>query len=135
MRKNLEDAITNLGNVKEIHRFSYQGKGVSNNQYYNSNHWYARKKIIDEYHEIILGFIGDKLDGKKLDSFGLLLFYNSRHDTDNTIGFSKIFVDVLNKKLNVIEEDNKYNYKLCMSSPDLDLPHNTFEFVLIEYEK
>ena len=134
MRKELEEAVINVGLVKDVHKFKYSGAGVSNNQYYKSSHWTQRNKLVNEYHEIILDFIGDKLDGKDLDKFGLLLFYNSRHDTDNIVGFGKIFVDVLNKELNVIKEDNKHHYKVCMTAPDLDLPHNTFEFLLIEYE-
>jgi len=117
----------------QINHYKYQGQGVSTNDYYNSGGWWKRNKLKNDYKPIIVDLIKDSLLGKKLDQFGLIIFFNSRHDTDNVIGFGKIFVDVLKDELDILVEDNRHKYKLCACVPDLTLPMNTFEFIVIDY--
>lgn len=132
IRNKVEEFFTNMEEVVSHHKFTYSGKGVSTNDYYKSSHWTKRNKLVEEYHWVIKSIIGKKLQGKKFDRFSLIIFYNSRHDPDNVVGFGKIFVDVLNKELNLIEEDNKHIYKAIACIPDVKLKHNTFEFLLLE---
>jgi len=126
-----------LGSLKDegykIYRYTYSGTGVSTNQYYNAGHWTQRHKIKNKYKPILLDLIGNSLKGEFLDKFGLIIIFNSKHDTDNVVGFGKIFVDVLKDELEVITDDSKHYYQLCATVPDPTLPHNTFEFVLIDY--
>jgi hypothetical protein len=117
----------------ELYKYTYVGKGVSTNSYYNAGHWSARKKIKDKYCKILSELINHNPIDHEVDKFGLILTYNSRHDTDNVIGFSKIFIDVLKDIFGVIKEDNKHHYKLCASIPDLSLNNDTFVFNFIEY--
>ena len=51
-------------------------------------------------------------------------------DVDNVVGMEKVFTDCIKGRL--VEEDDKRYFKGLMIFYDHKLPHNTFEFVLIE---
>lgn len=117
-----------FSNDYETYTVEYNGKGVSLNQYYSQGHWSQRhgikKKYKPEFEELI-----EEVGIPKMTEFGLVIYYNSRHDPDNVIGFEKIFMDCL-KEMELIPDDSKHYYKFCAVIPDLDLPNNTFLFNL-----
>lgn len=120
--------------IKKIYRFTYNGKGISLNQFYNNNNWWTRKKLVDEYHKIFDDLIFDEVKEKNVKKYSILIFYNSRHDPDNVIGMEKVFVDVLRGKSGrkpIIKDDSKRYCKFVGIIPDLSFEMDTFEFVLI----
>ncbi|KKN46952.1 hypothetical protein LCGC14_0667760 [marine sediment metagenome] len=121
--------LKGVGVLKNIYKISYQGQGVSLNQYYSSGHWSIRYKLVAKYHDIFKDLF-EESELKELDGFYLLMFYNSRHDVDNTVGLTKLFVDAL--KGLYVKEDNKKFYKGVMLFCDGSLPTNTFEFYILE---
>lgn len=121
------------GQIKGAHKIVYKGRGVSTNDYYNSGHWSNRHRLKKKYLELLYPILAEELSGKKLDKFGIVMFYNSRHDTDNVVGFEKLFLDIINKDLDVIKEDNKKHYRMLTVIPDESLDTNTFEFHLLDY--
>ena len=110
----------------------YTGKGVSLNQFYSQGHWSKRSRIKNQYKEIFEELLkGGKI--KWMDQFSLLILYNSRHDCDNIVGLSKIFIDTL--KGSYIQEDSKKFYRGISIFVDESLQLNTFEFYLIQVKK
>lgn len=122
--------LLRLGVLRDVYKITYQGKGVSLNEFYTQGHWTRRTKVKDKYKTIFTELIeNSKLEW--MDQFSLLLFYNSRHDPDNVIGMEKVFVDTL--KGDYIQDDNKKFYRGIYILPDDTLPANTFEFYLLAH--
>lgn len=106
----------------------YSGPGFSLNDIYGSNNWRVRKGVVDKYKNIFIWLIKEqKLP--KIDKYIITLFYNSRHDADNTVGaMIKVLGDSL--KTEWIEDDGPRFCKGVASYYDPSLPHNTFKFVI-----
>ena len=113
-----------------IYPIVYSGKGVSLNQYYSGGHWSYRSKLKNKYKEIFEELLSS-YDIKPMEQFSLVVFFNSRHDTDNVTGLTKLFIDTL--KGVYIEDDNKKYFRFYGVVPDEKLPTNTFEFYLISH--
>ncbi len=124
-------ALLNSGVFGKNYKLTYCGKGVSLNQYYSGGHWSKRAKLKNTYKEIFLNLL-DNIKISKMDKFVLVMFFNSRHDTDNVIGLEKLFVDTL-KEGGYIIDDNKKFFRGLMIFPDETLENNTFEFNILTY--
>jgi hypothetical protein len=134
--------LLDLGFLGRSIRISYQGKGVSLNKFYKQGHWTTRSTLKNQYFEIFDKLFVENKDLTWLNSFYLVIFYNSRHDVDNVTGMSKVFVDALKKGIDrktgevvragYVEEDNKQYFKGLAIFPDPTLPYNTFDFVILE---
>jgi len=134
MRKIINGLIRSLLNSKVFgknYRITYCGKGVSLNQYYTAKHWTTRAKLKNTYKDIFVDLLS-KSDIAPMTKFVIVLFFNSRHDTNNVIGLEKIFSDTL-KEQGYIVDDNKKFYRGLMIFPDEDLKMNTFEFNVFTY--
>jgi hypothetical protein len=107
---------------------TFRGRGISLNTFYKSGFWKERNDAKNEYAEKFKALFA-KAKLKPVDTFKLTLTYNSRHDVDNVVGMSKIFVDTLNN-VNLIKDDNPKYYKQLVLRYDSRLKHNTFKFVL-----
>jgi hypothetical protein len=105
----------------------YQGEGVSNNKFYAATNWRVRSGIKAKYSKIF-GWLIKPVP--KLEKIALVLFFNSKHDTDNCSGMIKTFLDEL--KQSKIPEDNKKHVVLTCNVYDPTLAHNTFEFIIIK---
>lgn len=133
MRAFIVRILALLSKVKIVGRIwtlTYQGEGLSLNKFYAQGHWRTRQGLKDKYKALFMEVIQPALVNVRLEAFYLLIFYNSRHDCDNVVGMAKIFVDCL--KGHSITGDGKTVYKGIMIFYDDTLPHNTFQFVLIE---
>jgi antitoxin component YwqK of YwqJK toxin-antitoxin module len=106
----------------------YEGAGISNNEFYAGKHWTVRAGIKKKYAKIFSWLIKGK--AKKYDTIGMVLFYNSRHDTDNVVSLQKLLIDSLKGKY--IKDDSTKYMKFTAQVFDPTLPHNTFEFVIIK---
>ncbi len=134
MRKIINGLIRSLLNSKVFgknYKITYCGKGVSLNQYYTSGHWATRAKLKNKYKEIFLKLL-DEADVVPMKKFVIIIFFNSRHDTNNVVGLEKIFSDTL-KEQDYIIDDNKKLYRGLMIFPDENLENNTFEFNVLAY--
>ena len=107
----------------------YEGKALSLNDFYAGGHWKKRadgKKKYDNIFKVLL------LEArvKWMHEFRLDVVYNSKHDCDNVVGMSKIFVDSM--KGIYIKEDSKRYFKGLSITPDTSLKNNTFIFKLTQ---
>ncbi len=127
-----------LGKVVKIR---YQGQGVSLNKFYKQGHWSSRAALKNEYGAKFDKLFEEAEDLAWMESFYLVIFYNSRHDVDNVVGMGKVFVDALKRTFDTegnvvrpgyVAEDNKKFYKGLAIFPDNSLPRNTFDFILLE---
>lgn len=134
MRKFIIRILKLLSKVKAIGRvisFTYQGRGVSNNDFYSSGHWSNRQQLKVKWRAIFTDLIKPAIGKYEFQSFYLLIFYKSRLDVDNVVGMEKLFTDTL--KGTIIHDDGKKIFKGMMVFYDNSLPnHDTYEFVLIE---
>lgn len=111
---------------KEQISIVYEGKGVSINDFYSQGHWTKRNKIKKEYKPIFSKLINSS-GIPEMDSFAIIIEYNSRHDPDNVTGIEKLFVDTLKDEGRIIDDSKKY-YKFYGVTPNLELKSNTFIF-------
>ena len=124
------NVLRRIGVLKNVYTISYQGQGVSLNQFYSGGHWSIRNKLKTKYHAIFKELL-DASDVKKVNQCSLLMFFNSRHDVDNVVGLEKLFMDTI--KGEYLKEDDKRFYKGLMIFHDDKLPTNTFEFIILEH--
>jgi len=125
--------IRRLLKLFKTYKVVYTGQGVSNNQFYSGasgrNAWRVRAGIKDKYSKIFLILL---LAAKipKIAEYGLIVFYNSKMDTDNVLGGTvKLFADALKTKW-VIDDSPKY-CKFVVGAFDPTLPKNTTEFNIV----
>lgn len=127
-----------INNVKGAYTITYQGQGVSNNQFYSSQHWSVRHGIKVKYDKV---FWYKLLEAKlpQMQEYLLYIFYNSKHDPSNVTAMLKLFEDSLKEerkegvvtKKGWIYDDTKKYCKGVGQHPDEKLPNNTFEFVIL----
>ena len=133
--------LKRVGAIEDTCTISYQGKGVSVNEYYSAKGWWNRAKIKKEYSAIFEKLI-KKSNIQWMNTYALIIYYNSNHDPDNVVGLSKIFVDeikqekikksgVISKKGYITDDSPRY-CKFFAIVPDRELVKNTFEFNLIK---
>lgn len=134
IRKFIIRILRFLAKVKVIGRvisFTYQGQGVSNNDFYASGHWSNRHQLKLKWKTIFSELIKPAVGKYEFKAFYLLMFYRSRLDVDNVVGMEKLFTDTL--KGTLVHDDGKKIFKGLMVFYDESLPkHDTYEFVLIE---
>lgn len=121
----------------------YTGKGVSLNDFYSQGHFYKRNELKKKYAKIFSELIADS-GLVPIEKYILTCYFNSRHDTSNVAGMVKMFEDTLAGDHNrrkgfgiyeyprMIPDDSK---KYCLGIeiyPDLELPANTFKFIIKE---
>ena len=112
--------------VNDCFEVKYEGQGVSLNKFYSQGHWSTRNNIKNKYKPIISDLLKDN-NVPKMDEFGLIIEYNSRHDPDNVTGMEKLFVDSMKENELIIDDHKKY-YKFYCVVPNLELDNNTFIF-------
>ena len=117
------------GTIKESLNMVYDGELFSLNDLYSSGHWRTRASLKKKYRKIFSDLI-QEYKPEFRDKFSLIIFYNTRHDPGNITGMEKMFTDVL-KTEGVIKDDSKRHYKLYAVVPDLELPQNTLNFILL----
>lgn len=105
----------------------YQGEGVSNNKFYAAVNWRIRAGVKAKYSKI-LGWLIKPVP--KLEQIGVVLFFKSKHDVDNTVAMQKLLLDSL--KVQKIPDDNTKHVVFTAQCYDPTLAHNTFEFVIIK---
>ena len=113
----------------------YSGKGVSLNQFYDGRHWTHRDKLKKHFIPLFRSLIEAKVGKERMTHFGIILLYNSRHDTDNVVGIEKLFTDSLRDTDNFegwVPDDSKEYFKFFLIAPDNSLYHNSYRFILIK---
>lgn len=129
-----------IDRVKQVHTVVYEGKAVSNNEYYASNNWRTRHGIKAKFSKIF-NVLLSQAGLPWMDKYAVMLFYNGRQDPDNLGGgFVKLFLDALKqerKKGQIIKQgwvyDDSPEYcKMVSTCYDYTLKPNTFEFVILE---
>ena len=108
--------------------FVWSKNHISLNQWYSSTHWSNRVKLKRDWGFIFLNLLR-KYKPFKLEKYEILLQFNSRLDTSNTIPMIKIFEDFL-KKEGVIIDDNKQYAKRIILEPSDELPKFTYKLTL-----
>jgi hypothetical protein len=120
--------ILSSGQADKTATVLYQGKGFSLNDLYSQGHWKKRSSLKNNYSFIFKALMKEaRLEF--MDSFYLMVVYNSRLDVDNVSGMAKVFVDSL--KNNYIVEDTKKYYKGLMIFPDSTLDKDSVYFILL----
>jgi hypothetical protein len=121
--------LKRLGYLKNIYEIVHKGQVFSLNDLYSQAHWSKRKKLKDNFSNLFLSLMNEG-NIKFMKQFYLIVFYNTRHDTDNIVGMAKVFVDTM--KDNFVSDDDKRHYKGLCIFPDSTLNNNTVEFLIIE---
>lgn len=107
----------------------YEGKMISLNDFYAQNSWQkgaeSKKKFKNIFSILLL-----QARVKWMKEFKLDVRYRSRHDVDNVIGGTKIFVDCM--KGIYVKDDNREHYKALSLTYDETLKHNTFIFKITQ---
>lgn len=110
---------------------TYQGEGVSNNKFYaggsGQNGWRVRAGIKAKYSKIF-GWLVKPVP--KLEQIAVILFFKSKHDSDNVVALTKLMLDSLKEQK--IADDNTKCVPFTGQCYDPTLPHNTFEFHIIK---
>lgn len=120
---------------KKIYTIDYEGKGVSLNQFYDGRHWTHRDKLKKKFIPLFRGLLEKEMKDDRMHEFGIIMLYNSRHDTDNIVGIEKLFVDSLRDTADFegwVNDDSKNYYKFMMVIPDNTLVHNTYKFLVVK---
>lgn len=104
-------------------KIKYQGKAPSLNDWYSGKHWYKRMETKQHYGKIFEDLL-EEAGVERMDKFQISILFNSRLDTDNVVGLSKILVDTMKGKY--FTEDSKRFYRGLLIQPDESLPHNTY---------
>lgn len=123
--------------IKKVHIITYKGQGVSLNKFYSVGHWSTRSNIKTKYRKIFDKLVADQ-GLEWMNTYSVIIFYNSRHDPDNVIGMEKVFIDALKQdeaagRDGYIADDSKRYCKLVAVVPNSRLDMNTFEFMLIKH--
>lgn len=134
--------LKSFGAIKNIHKITFVGTGVSLNKFYSQGHWSMRHKLKNEFGNTFKNLFSDYGKLTWMQAYSILIFYNSRHDPDNVIGMEKLFIDALKEerdqngkiiKKGYIHDDSKKYCKGVFIVPDITLKTNTFEFILLEH--
>lgn len=107
---------------------TYQGQGISLNDWYSAKGGFWRRKQLKDQYSKIFNELLQKQDIPEIRAFTMQLDFNSRHDTDNTVAMLKMFVDTLKGKY--IKEDTKEFYKGLVINYDSRLPKQTYVFTI-----
>lgn len=126
-------SLTKLGFIKKTYTVTYQGPGVSVNDYYSSKHWHVRSKIKEKYKDIFLSLFYPVFGKDKIKTYCIVVFFNNGYDVDNVVGIEKIFVDTL-RYYGTTENDTKTYFKSLIIAADKTLPKNTFQFLVCKFE-
>lgn len=102
---------------------TYFGQAPSLNDWYSGKHWGTRLQVKNKYSAIFLDMML-RAGLPKMNQFNIHILYNSRHDVDNVVGVSKIFVDCMKGKY--IKDDTKKYFRGLQIEPDESLKLNTF---------
>lgn len=133
--------LINLGLFKKVVEIEYKGQGVSLNKFYSQGHWSTRNNIKNKYKKIFRTLFLQSKDLQWMNRYSLIIFFNSRHDTDNVVGMCKVFMDSLKQEIvddevvykGYVFDDNKKYFRGLFIVPDESLPNNTFQYYLIEH--
>ena len=121
-------ALIESGQADKTASILYKGKGFSLNELYSQGHWKKRSGLKNEYSFRFKALMREaRLEF--MDTFYLIVVYNSRLDVDNVSGMAKVFVDSL--KNSYIVEDTKKYYKGLMIFPDSTLEKDSVYFILM----
>lgn len=134
----MKDLIDLLLRSFETHEIIYKGPIYSNNDA-QSKHWRKKASLVKKYKIIFRHLIlAAKLPW--FEEFALVVYFNSRHDTDNISSTAKIFVDCLRQRelkgkiiqKGYVKDDSKKYYKMLAILPDDSLKKHEFKFKLIK---
>jgi hypothetical protein len=126
--------------VKGVFTVRYSGVGTGTNATYSANGWRTRHALKTKYSKIFQHLLSEAGDIPWMTEYMLFVFYNSKHDPSNISGFSKLMEDNLKQirkegvvvRKGYVYDDSKKYCKGTAQWPDESLPHNTFEFVIIQ---
>ncbi len=121
-----------LGIIDKIWSLDYSGKIFSLNDLYKQGHWAIRSNLKNKYKKEFLSLLA-KYEVEPCKKFYLIVFYNTRHDTDNIVGFTKVFVDSM-KDILIPDDGKKYYRGLCIF-PDESLPKGHLEILIVRHGK
>lgn len=126
----------------ECYNIIYKGPMLSWNDFYASsgvNAWKVRTGKVDKYKKIFRHLLQEaKLPW--FEEYAIVLFYNSRHDSDNACAGIKCLLDsfkTVEKKGVVLQkgychDDDKRYCKMTTAIYDKSLDHNEFKFSIIK---
>ena len=117
-----------VGMINSIITVKHDGKLFSLNDLYSQGHWSKRSGIKNKFRKIFHEEMSKKNIGW-MNTFYLLVFYNSRHDVDNISGMSKVFVDTM--KGEFVHDDDRKHYKGLLMFPVEDMPFGSVEFIIL----
>ena len=90
----------------------------STNKFYSGMHWTKRKKIADQWHNMVQLNTSNR-SGMFLNPVHITMMFNNRFDIDNCAGMAKVIIDGM--KGTVIKDDDKrFVRKLTLSVWDED---------------
>lgn len=118
-----------LGLLEQVYEIYYRGRTFSLNDLYSQSHWTKRSNLKNEFKGLFLEEL-QKSDTSFCHQFYLIIFYNTKHDPDNIVGMSKIFVDTM--KGIYVPDDNKKYFKGLLIFPDASLPSGSVDFIIVK---
>lgn len=111
--------------------FSWAGKHLSLNKWYDGTHWREKHKSTDEWHLFFKSFLIEPYP--KFDKYSVVLRYNSRLDPDNVITMIKLCSDVLQKE-GVIPNDSKDHCRKIEIFPDETMKKKSYHLTFNKIE-
>lgn len=128
--------------IKASYTVEYNGPGISNNLFYaggaGKNGWRVRSGIKSKYTKIFSKLLMES-EIPWMDEYSLIIFFNSRMDSDNVSASAKVFLDTLKQerlkgkiiKKGWVYDDSSDYCKMVSMIPDKSLKPNTYQFVLL----
>lgn len=126
----MKEKLLDLFEGNESYEVTYNGKGVSLNDYYSSSHWSNRHRLVKKYKPMLQVML-EKAGVPQMEEYAMVILYNSRHDPDNVVGLEKLVLDTM-KKMGLIIDDSKKYYKFMAILPEPEFKQNTFEFNIVK---
>ena len=97
-----------LGFYDKHYKIDYTGEVVSFNSVYSGGHWSKRSGIKNSYNKIFSVLLAEA-NVKPMKEMSLVVFFNTKHDTDNLGYILKMIVDTMKGKY--IENDGNKIFK------------------------
>lgn len=107
--------------------FEWDGKDISLNKWYSSQHWTIRNKAAKDWHSFFKKMLITPY--QKFDAYTLTLEYNSRLDPSNCITMCKLLEDMMQKE-KIISNDNKDNCKGIHIIPNLNMKKKSYKITV-----
>lgn len=127
--KRIIGILGRTGAISRIFNLKYSGEVFSLNDLYKQGHWSKRSNLKKKYANIFIK-LAEESNLKFCNKFIIVVFFNTRHDTDNLVGFTKVFVDTMKNHGYAKDDDKRFYRGLCIF-PDETLKPGEVQILIL----